>query len=124
MLVLNEVNKLGCIGLTYKLERLNLKRCGKSSDDIHCLLASEGFLEEFSCISDTAFCDILLSKTHAVKLFKYFFFYIRTYGSGIGNLKSKLFDLFFFEMLKYTRTSLGSQCDKQYCGFLKPAYFR
>ena len=123
MLILNEVNELCRVCLTYEFKRLDLKRCGKSSDDIHRLFASERFLEKFSRVIDTALCDILLGKTYSVEFFEYRFLDIGTDGSCVGYLKGKLFDLLFLEVLEYTGTSLRTQSDKKYCGFLKTAYF-
>ena len=96
MFVLNEGKYLRRFSLSNKLKGLNLKRSRKFTDDIESLVFTEGFLKKLFGIIDTAFRDILLSKTYSVELFKDCFLNLRSDTSRVGDLKSKFLNLFLF----------------------------
>ena len=74
MLVLNKVKELRSIGLTYEFEGVNLQGSGKLTDNVESLVGAECFFKKLSCITDTAFGNVLLGKTDFVEFVKDAFF--------------------------------------------------
>ena len=68
MLILNKVENLGCLCLSYKFERSYLERSSQFAQYLLRPVLTKGFLQKIFGITNTTLRNILLSKADFIKL--------------------------------------------------------
>ncbi len=118
--LLNEVKQMGRIGAADEVKGPDLQRGGQPVDDVHRLLRAQRFFQQLPGVIDTAGGDEILGHHQFLEFHEYRIAVRRFYIFKTGNLKGKLFNLVFPQVLEDFRGNLRPQRDEE-DGRLLPA---
>ena len=124
VLVGDDVEDLGGVGLAQELERAHLDGAGQARHDLLGVLGAERLLEDRAGVVEPALGDVLLGQRDLVELLDHLVLALGRDVADAGDLERELVDLLLAQVLEHGRRGLGAQAHEQDRGLLPPGQRR